>query len=111
MEVKNRFGGRCGYCGQLPVGGRLQLDHIEPVEYGGTDDRSNLMPACFACNNLKSTHGLKQWRIEIGEQVRRARDYSVNFRTAERFGLVEAKPWDGRFYFEKHEQEKGGLTQ
>lgn len=102
-RVKSRFGGKCGYCGILSE--KIQIDHIQPVEYGGTDDESNLMPACFKCNNYKFTHGIESFREQIHRQVEKARKYSINYRTAERFGLVqEIKVEKIVFYFERAEE-------
>jgi 5-methylcytosine-specific restriction enzyme A len=30
------------------------VDHVRPKSQGGTDDESNLMSACFACNTWKA---------------------------------------------------------
>lgn len=48
-------GFRCHYCGRRAGPDvTLQLDHRIPVSAGGTNDRSNLVPACTACNQGKS---------------------------------------------------------
>lgn len=46
--VRDRAGDRCEYClsAQEFVMGRLQIDHIQPIVQGGTDDEGNL---CLAC--------------------------------------------------------------
>lgn len=98
-EVKLRFCGRCGYCGHKP--NRLVIDHIVPVEAGGGDDVSNLMPACSSCNNYKNVFSVEQFRREVAESIRKARSYSVNFRFAERFGLVQVCERPIKFYFEE----------
>ena len=41
--------GDCAYCGGVPT----QVDHILPRSRGGTDDPSNLAPACKCCNMEK----------------------------------------------------------
>lgn len=41
----------CQYCGQR--GGKLTIDHKDPVSRGGSDDRSNLCVACHRCNCRK----------------------------------------------------------
>lgn len=106
--VKARFGGRCGYCGHLPK--VLHIDHVKPYNHesyyerqGGPDPHriENLMPACAACNNYKMTHSLEMFRSELGEQIKRVREHSVNFRLAERFGLIELREKPIVFYFEK----------
>ena len=104
--VINRFGGACGYCGHHSP--KLQVDHVVAYEHGGPNEESNLMPACFSCNSLKMTHPLEFFREEILSQIERARRYSVNFRTAERFGFIEVKrPLKFRFYFEQTNPQGG----
>lgn len=39
--------GKCAYCG---TDENMTIDHMVPVGRGGTDDFSNLLPACRACN-------------------------------------------------------------
>jgi len=41
----------CWICGQP---GADSIDHIVPIARGGTDDVSNLAPACLRCNLAKS---------------------------------------------------------
>lgn len=40
----------CQYCGRSAPHVELQVDHILPVVKGGTNDRENLITACFDCN-------------------------------------------------------------
>lgn len=42
--------GPCFYCGTELAD---SVDHIHPVSDGGTDDRGNLVSACWPCNYLK----------------------------------------------------------
>lgn len=108
-DLRAMFGGRCGYCGQ-PLGDSFHADHVEAVRRGcGNDggmlrpDRdtvSNMLPACIPCNLFKGIHSIEQFRKEIAAQVERARNYSVNYRTAERFGLVSPTGATVVFYFE-----------
>lgn len=129
-ELRLKFGGHCAYCGcPLPVKG-WHADHVEPVlrdfEFirapigsGFTHisrstgnvyhpDRhtlDNLFPACAPCNLFKATFSIEDFRKEISEQVNRARAYSVNFRTAERFGLIELVQKPVVFWFEQYNGE------
>lgn len=41
--------GPCAYCASPSE----TVDHIIPVVHGGTNDRSNLAPACYICNYEK----------------------------------------------------------
>jgi 5-methylcytosine-specific restriction endonuclease McrA len=81
-------------------------DHIQKLLDDGMahperDRVENMVPACAPCNLFKSTYSIEGFRREIGEQVERVRRGSVNFRTAERFGLVEATGVPVVFWFEE----------
>lgn len=80
---------------------KLHIDHIKPVQGGGTNDPANLMPACASCNNYKMSWSLDDFRDNIASQVRRARTYSVNFRLAEKYGLIQTLIKPIVFYFER----------
>lgn len=129
-ELRQKFGGRCAYCGcELPMKG-WHADHVEPAlrkwEPGerradGTrrtvatgelwrpenDVIENLFPACAPCNLFKATFCIEVFREQIAAQAERARAYSVNFRTAERFGLIEVTEKPVVFWFEQY-AEAGG---
>lgn len=45
------LGNVCIYCGEPK---RLERDHKIPVSQGGTDDITNIVPACRTCNTKKS---------------------------------------------------------
>jgi hypothetical protein len=44
----------CLYCGAHPPDVILEIDHIEPLSEGGSNDESNLATACTACNRGKA---------------------------------------------------------
>ena len=68
-DVWSKTGGKCYYCGTqlenediLDWGGKVvttrhhwDIDHMIPVSRGGTNDTSNLVPACLSCNGKKGT--------------------------------------------------------
>ncbi|WP_033576134.1 HNH endonuclease [Dickeya chrysanthemi] len=127
-DLRMKFGGKCAYCGcELPEKG-WHADHVEAVfrklEFGPrqtngmrrivatgehfrpeNDVLDNLFPACAPCNLFKSTFSVEMFRSEIERQTERARAYSVNFRTAERFGQLQLTPAPVVFWFEKYQQE------
>ena len=47
-----------------------EVDHILPLECGGSDDPENLQPLCHACHQAKTTGratiGVDGWPIEAG---------------------------------------------
>lgn len=118
QRVWEKTSGVCYYCGcDLPERG-WHADHVEAVlrdsafvdgafRPTGTMLRpqnhavANCVPACSPCNLFKSAMSVEQFRREIEAQIERARQSSVNFRTAERFGLIEAKPQPVTFWFER----------
>ena len=54
FEVFKRDQFKCQYCGSSAPEVLLQIDHMNPVANGGTNDVINLITACLACNSGKS---------------------------------------------------------
>ncbi|HAG2284778.1 TPA: hypothetical protein G8W61_005175 [Salmonella enterica] len=65
----------------------------------------NIFPSCAPCNLLKTTYSLEMFRKQVSLQVERGRRSSVNFRTAERFGLISVVNKPVVFWFEQYEGE------
>jgi HNH endonuclease len=66
LQEKIRFQAknRCGYC-WLPQNLNptlLEIEHLQPIANGGTDEEENLWLACRECNSHKSakTHGFDE---------------------------------------------------
>lgn len=53
FEVFKRDNFTCQYCGKSASEVVLNVDHIEPISEGGTNDLFNLITSCFECNNGK----------------------------------------------------------
>ena len=109
--VYSKYGGHCAYCGQEISIKDMQVDHFIPIARNwpdgwlserGTDDISNLMPSCRACNFRKGMGTIEQFRkaLEHGIPCCR-RDFT--YRMMVRYGLVEEKPHSVIFYFEKED--------
>jgi hypothetical protein len=58
FEVFKRDSFTCQYCGRKAPEIILQVDHIEPVAKGGTNDLLNLITSCVDCNAGKSDRRL-----------------------------------------------------
>ena len=58
FEVFKRDSFTCQYCGSTPPKVILEVDHIDPVAAGGSDDMDNLITACFPCNRGKAANPL-----------------------------------------------------
>lgn len=114
--LREKFGGRCAYCGQ-PLGEKWHADHIEPLvrnnwlripkgpDYPHRDTLENMNPACPPCNMDKHSQSLDSWRSNIQRSNEMlARDVST-FRRAVRYGLVELNSKPVVFYFEKLQRE------
>jgi len=54
FEVFKRDKFTCQYCGRMAPDVILQVDHINPVSKGGTNDILNLVTSCLDCNSGKS---------------------------------------------------------
>lgn len=129
VQLREKFGGKCAYCGcELPEKG-WHADHIEPIYRGRDFDRQvtddgrvefanrvaervsldvveNMTPACKQCNLFKGGYSLEGFRQQVAQQASRARLYSVNFRTAERFGQIQVTASPIIFWFEKYAEVK-----
>ncbi|MFH1633851.1 MAG: HNH endonuclease [Chloroflexota bacterium] len=57
-DVRAAYYYRCGYCGvhENWVGNELEIEHFHPRAHGGTDEMSNLVYTCTACNRFKGSY-------------------------------------------------------
>lgn len=58
FEVFKRDSFQCQYCGRNAPEVVLQIDHIEPIAKGGSNDIMNLVTSCENCNSGKGVRGL-----------------------------------------------------
>lgn len=101
QKIYEKYKGHCAYCGSAISLKEMQIDHIFPKSLGGTDDIENLNPSCEICNHYKRATKLEVWRkCFLGEIIKRLRKVYI-FKVAERYGMVQVKEWDKKFYFEK----------
>jgi hypothetical protein len=52
----------CVYCGTPLLMSQATKDHLVPISRGGTDDISNVVPACFPCNCKKGKKTEQEFR-------------------------------------------------
>lgn len=119
LEIFNKYDGYCAYCGQKMVYEAFQVDHLIPQarswvfhderykeKFGakGKDVNSieNLMPSCRRCNHYKRALSLRRFRQLLKSIQKRLMKIYI-FKVAMDYGIVELKPFDGVFYFEKME--------
>lgn len=118
QEVWDKSSGICWYCGIALTDKGWHADHIEPIRRNKDscdnphlDTIDNIVPSCRPCNLFKSVLSIEGFRHEISHQTARARHYNVNFRTAERFGLIEVVDKPVMFWFEiQQERDSNGST-
>lgn len=116
LELFNKYGGKCAYCGcDLPE--RWHADHIKPVvrnpkyfqERDGlgafqkpeNNTVENMNPSCPACNILKGSGTIESLRMNIENFVNSLNNYHNQYKFAKRYGLVKETNNRAVFYFEK----------
>lgn len=111
-ELRQKFGGRCAYCG-CDLGEKWHADHVEPViRFGGKmvyqerDNIANLVPACHPCNLHKHCNSVEDYR-RIIDDGRREFLVSGKGKALVRMGLVDMKADPVVFWFEQY-AEAGG---
>ena len=62
-------GNRCMYCGTRLTVDNLQIDHMDPVSRGGSNDEENLQALCRRCNIRKGNHTDEEFRERYFEVV------------------------------------------
>lgn len=103
LEAYNKYKGHCAYCGKSIEYKDMQVDHIRPKRMGGTDDIDNFNPSCRRCNHYKRANNLEGFREMMLTLHKRVRKHYIN-KVAEDYGIIQVRPWDGKFYFEKMEE-------
>lgn len=106
-QVYQKYNGHCAYCGcELEIKD-MQVDHVLSVARAkwikdelDLNNIDNLMPSCRSCNYYKDTCSIKTFRKNLSTLMERVRKQYI-FRLAEKYGMVQEMNWDGKFYFEK----------
>src|SRR5215471_17714120 len=92
FEVFKRDYFTCRYCGAQPPDVVLVVDHIVPVVAGGPSTLDNLITACEACNQGKSSHTLGEvppradadlMYMEVQQEIAEMRRYQLALRERE----------------------------
>lgn len=106
--LREKYGDKCVYCGcDLPD--RWHVDHIEPIVrnwWDGTCENphrhtiENLNPSCPSCNIVKSSMSLESFRRVIGGFITSLNRDSTPYKFAKKYGLVEERVIEVKFWFE-----------
>ena len=73
QSVYEKYGGRCAYCGRKIEYNDLQVDHFVAKRgwnESGSDDFSNLMPACRMCQKNKERKVFGEDILKLTERKR-----------------------------------------
>jgi 5-methylcytosine-specific restriction endonuclease McrA len=70
LALRAAFREFCAYCGEP---GPLQVEHRIPLSRGGTNDISNILPACARCNTRKHRMTDEEFRRRLGQERRDGR--------------------------------------
>lgn len=100
QQVYNKCNGHCAYCGCELEYKDMQIDHVTPLRIGGSDELSNMLPACRSCNHYKATFDIEGYRGYLGGIPHRLMRDSIPFQVATRFGIVQHIKNEVTFYFE-----------
>lgn len=106
LKVWKKYGKRCAYCGCSLEYSQMQVDHIQSKAHHRrykikeVDRIENLNPSCRACNFYKGGGTLEAFRKRVNTiKARLEKQFIV--RLAIKYGILEYKEIDKRFYFEK----------
>ncbi|MGN7287551.1 HNH endonuclease [Shouchella rhizosphaerae] len=109
--IWEKTNGHCWYCG-IKLGEKgWHIDHVEPVKRNlvtgemskpERDSNENKVPACASCNLNKHSLPLETWREVIKGYVTSLNRDSTQYKVAKRYGLIEEKPIEVRFWFEEN---------
>ncbi len=106
FEIFKRDQHTCQYCGRRSPEVVLEVDHIQPLCDGGSDDEMNLITACWDCNRGKGGVPLAEVMtgsdphdkaIEILERERQLAEY--NYVLAQEVDRIENEIWELAAYW------------
>lgn len=66
-------GGTCFYCHQPLQGTRINIDHIYPKSYSYSNDKKNLVLACWECNKNKDYKKLSAEKIRELRKINKSK--------------------------------------
>ena len=73
QELMRRQGNRCVYCGCRLAVYNCEIDHMDPVIRGGSNDKDNLQVLCRPCNMRKGPQTDQEFRKRYARLVPRTR--------------------------------------
>lgn len=113
-EIWHKYGEKCAYCGCDLEYKDMQIDHIKSfcaAEFDKkiTEDNlhgvDNMMPSCRMCNYYKSASGIEGFRRKLKNTLSHTCTDSFQARLAIKYKMIVVQEWDGKFWFEKYNEE------
>lgn len=113
-SILEKYGGKCAYCGCDLEYKDMQVDHVKSVlsarfDPSMTDEElnsvDNLMPACRMCNFYKSASSIEGFRKKLLKTLSHTCVDSFQAKLAIKYGMIIIGQWDGKFWFEKYNEE------
>ena len=84
-------GGKCKYCGVSKRKANFQIDHIDPVVMGGSNDYENLQLLCPPCNQRKGIQSDAEFRARYKSLLPAGKRIPQSVIPQERFKAVTRK--------------------
>lgn len=106
LQVYEKYGGCCAYCGKPLSIDEMQVDHKVPLRLGGEDGMGNYMPSCRMCNHYKGGNSLEGFRRMVEAIPDKLERDSYIYRVGMAYGNVRADKRSVAFYFEKEENDE-----
>ena len=111
-------GGRCRYCGASKRMRNLQIEHLDPVVRGGSNDYQNLQLTCAPCNQRKGMQTDAEFRrryrslLPAGRRIPQSPIPQTDFKavTQRTTESEEVKAFRKTKYFSPRERVGGGAT-
>ena len=72
-QLMKRQNNTCVYCGYRRIASSMEIDHMNPVVRGGSNDTSNLQVICRPCNLRKGIQTDEEFRARYARLVPRRR--------------------------------------
>ena len=84
-------GGKCKYCGASKRKANFQIDHIDPVVMGGSNDYENLQLLCPPCNQRKGIQSDAEFRARYKSLLPGSKRIPQSVISQDRFKAVTRK--------------------
>lgn len=100
LNVWKRDKSVCQYCGKYVTIKDYTVDHVYPKKLGGTNDWTNVVTACFECNNKKDCKTLKDSGMTLINKPKVPKVYDTIEQTIlQKFRSIKEIPYESWKYY------------